>query len=451
LPTHRQSRESHHEELPDDIKQAVLFAKSHGDGALAVRGGGHNIAGYGVCEAGVLLDLSLMRKVTVDPEGRTATVEGGALLGDVDAATQAHGLAVPLGINSTTGVGGLTLGGGFGWITRKHGLTVDNLVGATVVIADGTEVHCSETQHDDLFWALRGGSGNFGVVASFTYRLHPVGTEMLTGFVVHRAESADAALDAYETMMKVAPEDLSVFCVLARAPPLPFLPTEHHGTPVVMFPFMYLGDDRDKCSKLVDQLRQPGEPLADVMMTTPYVAWQQLMDKAMAGGMRNYWKSHCLRDMSEPVRKLFVNALHNLPTPHTEIVLAHLGGAVRRLATEGTAYPHRESDLLMNMHGRWDDRKDDSTCIDWARRLYQDLLPHSTGASYVNFVGDAPPDRSPAENAYATNFPRLQRVKTRYDPGNMFRHNINIKPASAGMCPLIVFPTGLCVLTHPFV
>jgi FAD/FMN-containing dehydrogenase len=411
----------------DDIAVAVRFARDNGL-LMAIRAGGHQIAGHAVVEGAVMLDLSGMRAVTVDPQRRTARVEAGCLLADVDRATQAHGLAVPLGINSTTGVSGLTLGGGFGWITRKFGMTIDNLVGAEIVLADGSAVRASESEHPDLFWAIRGGGGNFGVVASFDFALHPLGPQVMSGLVVHPIADAPALLAAFRDICAGAPDELTVWSVLRKAPPLPFIPEAWHGREVLIFAACYAGD-MEAGERAMAGLRGLGAPIADVISPHPFAGWQAAFDPLLAPGARNYWKSHDFLDLSDDLIGVVLGAVAELPDPQSEVVLAHLGGAMARVAPDATAYPQRAAHFVMNVHTRWTDAAKDESCIAWARELFDAATPHAAGSVYVNFMPEDDAER--IGRAYGGNMARLSRVKARYDPQNLFRANHNIPVAAA--------------------
>ena len=281
----------------DDVVKSIAFARASGL-EISVRGVGHNIAGNSLCDDGLMIDLSKMKSVRVDQEQRRSYVAPGATLGDFDAAVQAHGLTTPLGINSTTGIAGLTLGGGFGWLTRKYGMTVDNLLSVDVVTADGRKVKASERENPDLFWALRGGGGNFGVVTQFEFKLYPVGPNVLSGLVVYPFSEATQVLEKYRAFNRSAPEDLSVWAVLRKAPPLPFLPEAVHGTEVVVFALLY-GGDPDEGKRLIEPLRTFGTPHGEFIGVQPYVDWQQAFDPLLTPGARNYWKSHNFEELND--------------------------------------------------------------------------------------------------------------------------------------------------------
>jgi FAD/FMN-containing dehydrogenase len=409
-----------------DIVAAVRFAREHGL-LLAVRGGGHNIAGNAVCEGGLLIDLSLMRSVRVEPASRTARVEPGATLGDFDKEAQAFGLATPLGINSTTGVAGLTLGGGFGWLSRKFGLAADNLIAADVVTAEGKLVRASETENSDLFWALRGGGGNFGVVSSFEFRLHPVGPMVLSGLIVHPFARAKELLAGYWQVASKAPDELTVWVVLRQAPPLPFLPAEVHGKEVLVFAVCYMGDEASG-QRALEPLRALGQPIADVIGMQPYVAWQTAFDPLLTPGAYNYWKSHNFVELSDGLLDVLTSYAARLPTPECEIFIGQLGGATSRVALDATAYPHRNANFVMNVHTRWREQADERRSIDWARQLFAETAPHATGGVYVNFMPEDEIDR--VASAYGANYARLTALKAKYDPGNLFRLNQNVRPSA---------------------
>jgi FAD/FMN-containing dehydrogenase len=408
-----------------DVQAAVRFAGEHRM-LLSVRGGGHHIAGNAVAEGGLMLDMSGMRSIRIDVAERTARVGPGALLADFDRETQVHGLATPLGINSTTGVAGLTLGGGFGWLTRRHGLTIDNLLGATVVTADGAIRGVSATREADLFWALRGGGGNFGVVTSFEFQLHPVGPEVYAGLVVYPFSQARQVLRAWRDFTAGTPDELSVWAVLRKAPPLPFLPAAHHGTEVVVFPLVHCGGVAvgERAAAAVLKF---GDPIGTALGPTPYAGFQTAFDPLLTTGGRNYWKSNNFSALSDAALDLVIAAASRLPGPECEIFMAQLGGAMARVKPDATAFVGRDARYIMNVHGRWSDPADDARVRAWARRTFEDATPHATGSGYVNFLTEDEGERVAA--SYGTNYARLQTLKRRFDPDNLFRMNLNIPPA----------------------
>ena len=409
-----------------DVQAAVRFAAARRM-LLSVRGGGHHIAGNAIAEGGLMVDLSAMRTVAVDPARRTARVAAGALLADVDRATQAHGLAVPLGINSTTGVAGLTLGGGFGWLTRRHGMTVDNLLGVTVVTADGAVHAVSASSEPELFWALRGGGGNFGVATSFEFNLHPVGPELYAGLVVYPFSQARQVLRAWRDFNAGAPDELSVWAVLRKAPPLPFLPASAHGTDVVVFALVHSGDV-EAGQRAAAPVLGFGEPIASHLGPTPYAGFQTAFDPLLAPGERNYWKSHDFVELKDGLIDALLDAVRRLPSPDCEVFIGNLGGQINRVAADATAYPHRSVNFVMNVHTRWSTPAQDKECIAWARELYDKSAAFATGGVYVNFM---PADESERvrSGAYGANYDRLSKIKAKYDPNNLFRTNQNVAPA----------------------
>ncbi|WP_254530389.1 FAD-binding oxidoreductase [Natrinema gelatinilyticum] len=407
-----------------DVIAAVTFAREH-DMLLAIRGAGHNIAGNAVCDDGLMLDLSAMRSVRVDPEERTARVEPGATLADFDHEAQAFGLATPLGINSTTGVAGLTLGGGFGWITRKYGLTVDNLRSVDIVTANGELRHASEDENPDLFWAVRGGGGNFGVVTSFEFGLYEVGPEVLAGMVVYRGADAPAVLRHVRDFNETAPDESTVWVVLRKAPPLPFLPESIHGEDVIVVVPFYAGDIAEG-EEVLAPIREYGVPIADTVSPRQYTAFQQAFDPLLTEGARNYWKSHNFRAISDDAIDTVVEYARNLPSPLSEIFFGQLGGAMGRVPADATSFPHRDAEYGMNVHTRWEDPAMDDECMTWSREFFDAMAPYATGGVYVNFISEREGEET---LAYGENYDRLVEVKTKYDPENLFRMNQNVEPA----------------------
>jgi FAD/FMN-containing dehydrogenase len=409
-----------------DVIQTVRLAAQHGL-LLSVRGGGHNIAGNAVCDGGLMLDLSRMLSVRVDTAARTVRVEPGARLADLDKETQAFGLATPVGINSTTGVAGLTLGGGFGWLSRKHGLTVDNLLSADVVTAAGELVHTSPNANPDLFWAIRGGGGNFGVVTSFEFKLHPVGPQVTAGLIVHPFSAARDVLLEYRRLVAQAPDELSVWVVMRKAPPLPFLPKDVHGTEVLVLAICHLGDAAAS-QKVVAPFKAIGKPIADVVGPAPLVGWQTAFDPLLTPGERNYWKSHDFVEIADGFIDVLLDAVGKLPSPDCEVFVGNLGGAINRVPADATAYPHRDIEFVMNVHTRWSNPAEDAGCIAWARALYDAATPFATGGVYVNFMPEDEAKRV-RTGAYGPNYDRLAKIKAKYDPKNLFRMNQNVAPA----------------------
>jgi FAD/FMN-containing dehydrogenase len=412
-----------------DVVAAVRFARDH-DLEIAIRGGGHNVAGTAVCDGGIVIDLSSMRAVRVDPAGRRAWVQGGALWGDVDRETQAHGLATTGGIVSHTGVAGLTLGGGIGWLMRKHGLTIDNLLAVDVVTADGKVLRAYEHENPDLFWALRGGGGNFGVVTSFEFRLHSVGPTILAGPILWDATDAVEVLRAYREFVRNAPDDLGTVVRFGTAPPLSDIPEGLHGRPVVMVGACYAGPIEDG-ERVLRPLRSSRTPLLDLIGPTPYVKFQSALDSTVPHGWNYYWKSTHLPELHDDLIDVIAEHAFSSSSPRSYAAMFHLKGAVSRVAASGTAFGHRQASHAITLDGVWRPGEtfgDGETA--WSKAFFAALGRFREGV-YVNFLGnDEAPGR--VREAYGGSvYDRLVDVKTTYDPDNVFHHNQNIRPASS--------------------
>jgi FAD/FMN-containing dehydrogenase len=407
----------------EDVPHAISYARENGL-EISIRGGGHNIAGSSLCDNGVVIDFSNMTTVSVDAQKRRAYVEPGATLGDFDKAVQAHGLATPVGINSTTGISGLTLGGGFGWLTRKYGMTIDNLVSAEMVTADGRKIHVSEDENTDLFWAIRGGGGNFGVITQFEFALYPVGPEILAGLLVFPMDQAKQVLEKYREFVKSAPEELNIWIILRKAPPLPFLPENVHGKEVVVLAIFYAGDIAEG-EKLIDPLRSFGDAYGEHIGAQPYAQWQQAFDPLLTPGARNYWKSHNFTELSDGALDSMIEFAGKLPSPQCEIFVGLIEGAANRVPSDAMAYGHRDAKFVLNVHGRWDEAAQDETGIAWARAFFEASLPYASAGAYVNFMTGDEGDR--VASAYGANYARLKQIKKKYDPENIFHNNQNIK------------------------
>jgi FAD/FMN-containing dehydrogenase len=408
----------------DDVPPVIRFARKNGL-ELSIRGGGHNIGGNALCDDGVTIDFSRMKNVRVDAGKRRAYVEPGATLANFDEAVQAHGLATPVGINSTTGIAGLTLGGGFGWLTRKYGMTIDNLISIELITAEGKKLRASETENADLFWAIRGGGGNFGVVTQFEFRLFPVGPEIVAGLIVFPFNQAKQVLTKYRQFVNSAPEELNVWAVLRQAPALPFLPETVHGKEVVVLPIFYCGAVAE-AEKLIAPLRAFGTVLGEHIGAQPYVQWQKAFDPLLTPGARNYWKSHNFTELADGALNSIIEFAGKLPSPQCEIFIGLIAGAPNRIAADSMAYGHRDARFVLNVHGRWDEAADDQKCIGWAREFFKASSPYASAGAYVNFMTAEEGDRVAA--AYGSNYERLVEIKRRYDPENVFRFNQNIKP-----------------------
>lgn len=407
-----------------DVAPSIAFARKH-DLDITIRGAGHNIAGNSISDGGLLIDFSLMTQVNVDTTSNRATVEPGATLGDFDAAVQKHGLAAPVGINSTTGIAGLTLGGGFGWLSRKYGMTVDNLLSVNMVTVDGDSISASTTENPDLFWAIRGGGGNFGVITQFEYALYPVGPDVLAGLIVFPLEQARQVLKRYREFTHTASEDMTVWSVMRKAPPLPFLPEEVHGKEVVVLTFMYAGDPAQG-AEYTGILKSFGEAYGEHTGVMPYTDWQQAFDPLLTPGARNYWKSHNFTELADDALDIMIEYAGTLPSPQCEIFIAHISGAANRVKTDAMAYGARDTQYVLNVHARWDDAADDDTCVNWSRNFFKATKPYASTGAYVNFMTEEEGDR--VESAYGSNYERLVEVKRKYDPGNVLHMNQNIKP-----------------------
>jgi FAD/FMN-containing dehydrogenase len=409
---------------PEDVSAAVVFAREH-NLLISVRGGGHNIAGNAVCDNGLMIDLSLMKNIRVDPNTRKATVEPGCILAEFDTVAQKYGLATPLGINSTTGVAGLTLGGGFGWLSRKYGMTIDNLLSADVVTADGNQVHASLSENTDLFWGLRGGGGNFGVVTKFEFMLHPVGPDLLSGLIVFPSEQATQVITKFARFTETMPDDLTVWMVIRNAPPLPFLPQNVRGKKVVVLALCYAGDP-SQGMKLIEPLHGFGTAYGDHIGVQPYVDWQQVFDPLLTRGARNYWKTHNFSKLSDEAIDIMIEYAGIMPSPLCEIFIGAIGGQTARVESTAMAYPSRDANYVMNVHCRWMTPSEDDRCITWARELFISARPYAGSGAYVNFLTQDETDRIAL--VYGANYNRLVELKKRYDPKNIFRMNQNIRP-----------------------
>ena len=406
-----------------DVVAAIAVARAH-DLPLAVRGGGHSLPGCSTCDGGIVIDLSPMCAVEVDPERRIARVGGGALLGQLDRATQRHGLAVTAGQVSHTGIGGLALGGGVGWLMRKHGLTIDSMLAAHVVTAEGECVRASADEHPELFWALRGGGGNFGVVTRFEFRLHAVGPVICAGMLVFPVERAAEALAASRAVMDGAPDDLTIFDVLITAPPAPPFPPALQGRPVVAIGVAHLGGEAAARRDLAP-LRAL-QPALDAVGPMPYVALQSMIDDSVPHGRRYYARGQWLHRLDDGAIAAVVAAHEAATSPFNQVILGRMGGAIARVPADATAFARRDAGHIALVVGAWED-EDDDRHVAWARALTDALRPSCSGGAYVNELGDQPARLGYTDAAWR----RLVAVKDRWDPGNVFRLNANIPPSDA--------------------
>lgn len=408
-----------------DVIKALNFARENNI-ELSVKGGGHNSAGTAVSDNGIMIDLSRMRRVTVNEREKTARVDGGCLLGDVDYETQLYGLAVSAGIVSHTGVGGLTLGGGFGWISRRHGLTIDNLISAKVVTAEGEIVTASQKENPDLFWGIRGGGGNFGIVTSFEFKCAEIGTEVYSGMIVKDFENAQQYMRFHRDYVRELPDEMTVWMVARHAPPLPFLSSDVHGKMVVAVPFVWLGEPAAG-EKLIQPIREATKSLGEGLGMHPWVGWQSGFDGLLVHGARNYWKSHHLKALSDSCINRILAFAEKLPTEECEVFIPHMEGVPSRVSENETAFAHRTTPFVLNIHTRWQKTSDDEMCLKWAKAFHDETQEFAKGV-YVNFLSQEGEDR--IKEAYTTEvWNRLVEVKNKWDPQNIFHMNQNIKPS----------------------
>jgi FAD/FMN-containing dehydrogenase len=413
----------------DDVRHAIGFARSEGLD-VAVRGGSHSIPGFSTVDDGIVIDLSPMKGVKVDADGRTAVAEGGVIWGEFDAATQEHGLAVTGGLVSTTGVAGFTLGGGIGWLMRKHGLACDNLRSVELVTADGQLLTASATENSELFWGLRGGGGNFGVATAFEFDLHPVGPTVTAGPVFYPGDRAEEILRFYREFVKDVPDELTTLANLLTAPPAPFLPEEWHGKKLVALIGCYAGDPEEG-AKAMQPLRDLGDPVADLVGPMPYVQMQGLIDALYPRGTKAYMKAGYLRDLDDHAIETAVRYHQDATSPASEIHVHHFGGAVARVDEESSAYNERQAPYVLNILAVTHDPEESlDTHIDWAHSLYADIEPSLTGGAYINFLSAEGEERVQAAFG-PEKFARLRVLKDRYDPTNLFHLNQNVPPSAS--------------------
>ena len=409
-----------------DVLAAVRFARAHRV-SLSIRGGGHNIAGLAVCDDAVMLDMSRARGVWVDPVARVARAQAGCLLGDMDRETQLHGLAAPLGFVSNTGIAGLTLGGGFGYLTRRFGWTCDSVRSMDLVTADARIVRASETENSDLYWALRGGGGNFGVVTSFEYELNEVGPEILGGAIAWPAEHAPRVLEQFRKLMSDAPPELTCVAALRKAPPAPWLAPAIHGKDMVAVFVCYSGEIEEG-QRLIAPLKALGAAAGDVVQRRTYVSQQSLLDATQPKGRRYYWKSEYLAGHDPELLVAAAEHASRSASPHSAIIVFPLDGALNRLPPGHSAVGNRDAKSLVNITASWEKPADDAANIDWARAAWRDLRRFSTGGTYVNMLTDEEGDER-IRAAYGANYERLAAIKAAWDPDNVFHVNKNVRPS----------------------
>jgi FAD/FMN-containing dehydrogenase len=399
-----------------DVIAAVTFAHEQGL-LLSIKGGGHSAPGHAVCDAGLMIDLSRMKGIRVDPLAQTARVEPGVVWGEFDREAQAFGLATTGGVVSTTGIAGLTLGGGVGWLNGKYGLACDNLRAVDLVTADGELLHASAGEHADLFWGLRGGGGNFGVVTSFEYQLHPVGPAVLAGLVLHPAGKARDVLRFYRDFIAGAPDELTTYAGFLTTP---------DGAPMVAMATCYAGP-LDEGERLIAPLRVFGSPVADLIAPTPYVAWQSGMDAITPAGRQNYWKTSGMRQITDAAIETIIEGAATCPSPHSLVFLEHYHGAYSRAALDATAYRHRDINHHLILFGHWVDPADTPQNVAWIRAFYDAMQPHVTGGTFTSFM-DHDESAGRLQTSFGPNYERLMALKAKYDPTNLFRVNQNIPP-----------------------
>lgn len=408
-----------------DVIASVQFAKEN-NLLLCIKGGGHNIAGLAVADDALMLDMSLMRGVWVDSDREIARAQAGCLLGDVDRETQIHGLAAVLGFISQTGIAGLTLGGGFGYFTRKWGWTADNLARIDVVTADGKLVRASEDENSDLFWGMRGGGGNFGVVTGIDYKLYPVGPEIVGGIVAWPASEAPKVLELYRTLAEEAPRELTLVSIVRPAPPAPWLSTQWHGKMIAGILACYTGNP-DEGEKIVAPIKSFGKPIGDVLIRRPYTQMQSLLDATQPKGRHNYWKSEFLCSVEPELCSKIVKHAESIPSLHSALVLFHIGGALNELDDDYSPAGNRNAEYLFNAVGSWEKSDSDNENLKWVRCVWNDIKEFSTGSSYINFLTEDESDER-VKASLGKAIKRLRDIKTKWDPENMFRTNRNIKP-----------------------
>ncbi len=407
-----------------DVMAAVRFARERGL-PIAVRGGGHNVSGNSICDDGLVIDLASMRSVRVDPARSVVRVGGGALLGDIDHEVQAFGMAVPVGAVSETGIGGLALHGGLGFLTRKYGLTADNLMSADVVTANGTLITADERNHPELFWALKGGGGNFGIVTSFEFRLHPVGPEVYVVLTFYHAADAVKVLEFFRSIMPEAPDELMALAIYWNAPEGEPIPAPYRGAPTMVVVGCWCGP-LDEGERATRPLRRIATPIADLSEPMPYVKAQRLFDPDYPKGRRYYWKSLYLDHLSDDVIRLACDAGAERPTPISTVEVWALGGAMGRVRPEATAFYHRQAPFLFAIEANAVDPATDEAHVEWVRRRHDDARRFSRGGTYFNFGGFWEGGEDLLAGSFGTNYPRIREVKRQYDPDNLFQYNLRI-------------------------
>lgn len=412
-----------------DVVEAIRFA-SQNELVLSVRGGGHNVAGHATNDGGLVIDFALMKGIAVDPVKKTARAEGGVTWGELDAATQVYGLATPGGVYSKTGIAGLTLGGGFGYLRNKYGLSCDNLIAAEVVTASGEIVQTSTNENRDLLWGLRGGGGNFGIVTAFEYQLHPVGPDVMMAFALHdtpTAEDMRRAVRFYRDFSLAAPDEVSSLLALGQIPPDEHFPEELHRKPFTLLSGLYAGPVEDG-KKALQPLLDFTEPLLDFSGVMPYVEAQQMFDEDYPDGLRYYWKSLNLSELNDDAIERIVEHARRQPSPFSTTDIWHVGGAVSRVGPEESAFYGRHAAFLLSPESNWIDAADDEVNLRWLRQFIEEMEAFSDGSRYLNFAGFQEDGDEMMRQSFGGHYARLAALKQKYDPGNLFRLNQNIKP-----------------------
>jgi FAD/FMN-containing dehydrogenase len=411
-----------------DVIDSVNFAREN-DLLVAVRGGGHNVAGNGVCDGGLVIDLSPMKGIRVDQKRRSVRAESGATLGDLDRESQVFGLATPMGVVSETGIAGLTLGGGIGWLRRKYGLSSDNLLSVDLVSADGKFLTASETENADLFWGIRGGGGNFGVVTSFEYRLHPVGPEVMFCFVLYPGERAKEVLNLCQQYVAEAPDEVSPLVMVGRVPAVEMFPERWHGEPMIAVAAMYVGE-AEEGERVLRPLRELGEDIADLSARMPYTVAQSLFDEDYPAGWRYYWKSQNISGLNDEVIEHLVTHAQAAPSDHSTVDVWYQGGAMSRIEASESAFGDRSAPIWIGVEANWEDAQDDEANISWVRECVADMRRFSGRGAYLNFAGFLEEGDQLIREAFGQNHKRLVGLKNKYDSTNLFRLNQNIKPTA---------------------
>lgn len=407
----------------DDVVSAVRFARENGL-VTAVRGGGHNVAGFGTCDDGIVIDLSEMKGISVDTASETAEAQGGVTWGEFDEASQRHGLATTGGLVSTTGIAGFTLGGGFGWLVRKYGMTIDNLLAADIVTAEGKKVRTSQQENQELFWGIKGGGGNFGIVTNFHYKLHRVGPEVYGGALFYPLDKAREVVTAYRKWLESVPEEVTSLINFMAAPPADFVPKQFHGHLVLGIALCYAGR-KEEGERIVSTLRSL-QPALDLVAPVPYANLQKMFDPFFPRGIKSYWKTCYLKGIGDDAVDSMIGEIRKIGSPMSQIHVHHMGGAMARQGRDSGSFAHRNDPFVFNVLALWEDPSMQEREIAWARNVWNEMQKFSTGAPYLNFLSKEGSEQVKA--AYGENYPRLVELKKKYDPTNFFRVNQNIPP-----------------------